>query len=524
MFLYAEGDALPPKACTGHYPMGVLASIFYSDEVYEGIRGELKTVYLQDSRPWCLMFSTGKDSTTLLGLVWEMLWSVPEHQRIKPIHVITSDTKVETPQFSSFVKTTIQRIRIAAQEQGLPIYVHVAQPSLEHSFFYQCLGKGNPPPNERTRTRWCTDKLKIKATDRKVEEIRAQYVQNKPFELVPLDTDDYDMLMLLGVREEESSNRKRSIDKFAIDASKFARHAELPRVRVYHAIKYLTTDDVWTYILQKQTLPWGLDPFELYQFYRDSIGGECPMTQTDGKQSATCGGSRSGCWPCLYVGRYDQMLISMIDNGEESLKPLLRWKRTLYHLRNDIRYREPFRRADFKKIKGRLSSGQMTIIEGGECEKDRIVLGSLTHEARLAMFRYLLYIQQETGYQLIEEEEVQAILDCWREEGFTPTEIDPQPFMYDGALVLHPNGAINEKETTTRNPVFRFRLSYNGSQDEMVEALLQCRQTTGKHMFYRFVQGSIEFFVCEAGVKTEEDAKAVLKNWLDSALPFRMAI
>ena len=66
-------------------------------EEYRDIKEEMKLVYLHDKRPWMIGYSGGKDSTLLCQLVFEMLLSLPEYKRWKPVYIVTSDTLVENP-------------------------------------------------------------------------------------------------------------------------------------------------------------------------------------------------------------------------------------------------------------------------------------------------------------------------------------------------------------------------------------------------------------------------------------------
>jgi len=50
----------------------------------------------------------------------------------------------------------------------------------------------------------------------------------------------------------------------------------LPRVWVSNPIEFLTTEDVWAYLLQKPN-PWGGDNRPLYKLYASASNGECPI-------------------------------------------------------------------------------------------------------------------------------------------------------------------------------------------------------------------------------------------------------
>ena len=50
-------------------------------EIFE----EIRTVYLNDNRPWIIGFSGGKDSTCMVQLVWNALSSLPAEKLTKKI-------------------------------------------------------------------------------------------------------------------------------------------------------------------------------------------------------------------------------------------------------------------------------------------------------------------------------------------------------------------------------------------------------------------------------------------------------
>ena len=57
---------------------------------------EIRALYLSDANPWVIGYSGGKDSTAILQLVWWAIRKLPPEQRQKTIHVITTDTLVES--------------------------------------------------------------------------------------------------------------------------------------------------------------------------------------------------------------------------------------------------------------------------------------------------------------------------------------------------------------------------------------------------------------------------------------------
>ena len=105
-------------------------------------------LYADDThRPWIIGFSGGKDSTVLLTLVWLALKNIKEtipmpFQLRRPIYVVCNDTLVENPIISTYVEDVLEKIKVAAREQDLPIIVRTTIPRLEDSFWVNVIGKG----------------------------------------------------------------------------------------------------------------------------------------------------------------------------------------------------------------------------------------------------------------------------------------------------------------------------------------------------------------------------------------------
>ncbi len=84
--------------------------------------------YLQYPYPWVIGHSGGKDSTTALQLCWYALHELPPEQRTKPIYVISTDTKVETPVIVDRIHASIRLMNEAAAIQGLNLTAHKLSP------------------------------------------------------------------------------------------------------------------------------------------------------------------------------------------------------------------------------------------------------------------------------------------------------------------------------------------------------------------------------------------------------------
>lgn len=287
---------------------------------------QIKEAYKSDDRPWVVGYSGGKDSTVVVQLVFEALSDLPKEELTKKIYVISSDTLVETPLIINSINQTLRRVQEAAIKKGLPIETHKVKPVIQNSFWVNLIGKGYPTPNQTFR--WCTDRLKIDPAN--------QFITEKVSEFG-------EVIMVLGVREDESVSRGNNIRNHSVDGKLFMRHSTLSNAYVYAPIRSFTVDDVWDYLL-KSPSPWGDDNHELFKLYQDSSSGECPLIVDHSiKESAgSCGNSRFGCWVCTVVTE-DKALTGFIQNGEDWMKPLLNFRNWLVSIRDDRTKRMKYR-------------------------------------------------------------------------------------------------------------------------------------------------------------------------------------
>ena len=257
---------------------------------------EIRGLYGSDDRPWVIGYSGGKDSTCALQLVWQALEGLPRDQRTKPVHVIAGDTLVETPVISEYLGRTLGRITIQARVVGLPIEAHMVTPEIDETFWVNVIGRGYPAPTPRFR--WCTEHMKINPANRFIRERVAEHGE---------------VIMLLGVRRQESATRAQVMSLRSIHGSLLSRHTKLPNAFVYTPIRDFSLDDVWTYLLQVAS-PWGGDNHELLAMYRRSSADECPLVVDE--TTPSCGSSRFGCWVCTVVTK-DKAMEAMVDAGDE---------------------------------------------------------------------------------------------------------------------------------------------------------------------------------------------------------------
>ncbi len=354
------------------------------------IHSEIKQVYLADKRPWVIGYSGGKDSTTVLQLVWYAIKELPVEKRKKPIHVISSDTLVETPIIVDFINRTLKNINDAAAKENMPFKAEKLRPPISQSFWVNLIGRGYAAPQQRFR--WCTDRLKIQPSNRFIQEKISKFGE---------------VVLVLGVRRQESATRAQVMSLYQIPNSVLSRHSKFPRAYVYTPIRDWTTDDVWYYLLQVPS-PWGGSNRELLALYQNAQG-ECPLVIDD--TTPSCGNTRFGCWVCTVVTK-DKSISALIESGEKWLRPLLEIRNFLASTQ-DPKLKPLYR--DYKRRQGFVSfkSDGSGIISRGPYKLD------FCKEILRMVLRAQVQVRMEgpdPNIQLILPEELHEIRRIWRTE------------------------------------------------------------------------------------------------------------
>ena len=117
-----------------------MSSVFKNKSVNEILK-YVQNIYQKYPQPWVIGFSGGKDSTTVLQLVWLAIQKLPKEQRDKKIYVIASDTEVETPVIVDHIDSTLNRINVQAKEQDLPFEAHKVMPVLADNFWVNLISR-----------------------------------------------------------------------------------------------------------------------------------------------------------------------------------------------------------------------------------------------------------------------------------------------------------------------------------------------------------------------------------------------
>ena len=175
----------------------------------------------------------------------------------------------------------------------------------------------------------------------------------------------------LAARRATRGKRDTSANAGRIEArNSLSRHPNLPNVWVSNPIEFLSTEEVWAYLLQRPN-PWGGDNRPLYKLYANASNGECPI-QID-TSTPSCGHSRFGCWTCTVVDR-DKASEGLLASGDERMEKLIEFRETLLY------YRDPANgKRDMKRMNGNDGPGPLHIT------------------ARRELLTHLLKLQEETG-------------------------------------------------------------------------------------------------------------------------------
>ena len=355
----------------------------------------IKELYLEDKIPWICGYSGGKDSTAVVQLVWYALQELPEEKRQKTVHVISTDTLVESPVVAIWAAESLKKMERTAKEQRLPIVPHRLTPAMTNTFWVNLIGRGYPYP--RRDFRWCTDRLKIDPSNRFIKSI--------------LDAES-EAIMVLGSRKAESALRKANLEEY--EKKRYRAHlspnGSFPNSYVFTPIENWLNDNVWQYLVQVPN-PWGHSNKDLLAMYSGaSADGECPLVLDTSTPS--CGNSRFGCWVCTMVAE-DKSMAAMIQNDEEKA-----WMLPMLDFRNEISAHGSWeidrKRRDFRKRDGRL-----------QLHNDQLVHGPYTKETREYFLRRLLEVERLVhkigpeeikSVPLISLEELKIIRQIWLDE------------------------------------------------------------------------------------------------------------
>ncbi len=354
---------------------------------------------------WCMAWSGGKDSTTLVTLI---IWLIISKKITPPkkIYIMYADTRLElTPLFYA-----AQQIMEELNYHGYEVEVVMA--SMENRFLTYILGRGVPPPNNAT-FRWCTSRIKIEPMEVALEKLVGDLGEK--------------VLMLTGVRQGESAIRDARIvlscSKNGSECGQGWYQETLPKALcdTLAPILHWRVCHVWEWLKHWAPLPeYGDFSTELIA---DAYGGD----------EAEELNARTGCMGCPLTDK-DTALDNLLKKQKwEYLSPLKRLRPI---------YRE------LRKPQNRLRKTGKEISN----EKNKQRMGPITMIAREWAFNEILSIQNDINVAaelngmpkvyLLNEEEQDFIKKCWSENlwpnkwtGDEPTADTPMDTVYsDGSI------------------------------------------------------------------------------------------
>ncbi|MCC8174480.1 MAG: DNA phosphorothioation system sulfurtransferase DndC [Odoribacter sp.] len=301
-------------------------------DTIDGLMETIRNLYLSDDIPWVIGYSGGKDSTATLQLVWLSLRGLQKEERHKTVHVINTDTLVESPVMSQWALNSLKMMENAAADEEMPIVTHRLVPDMNNTFWVNLIGRGYPFP--RKKLRWCTDQLKIQPVNTFIKEKIAEHGE---------------IILVLGTRKAESANRAKTMahyEKLRV-RELLSPNPSLVNELVFSPLAEWTDNDVWVFLMQYKN-PWGYSNKDLLTLYRGATSdGECPLMVE--KDLPSCGNSRFGCWVCTMVEK-DKSMEAMITNDSEKA-----WMAPLMEFRNYFGDEEADRdRRSFRKMGGFL--------------------------------------------------------------------------------------------------------------------------------------------------------------------------
>lgn len=339
---------------------------------------------------WAIAFSGGKDSSTVLSLVLQLL-SEEKVPRPKTITVLYADTRQELPPLHFAAMEMLNK----AGRMGCSTKIVCA--SMAKRFWPYILGRGVPSPNNGT-LRWCTRQIKVDPMTAALERLRSQIGSGGR------------LLMLTGVRQGESAARDQRI---SVSCSKdggecgqgWFQKMTVPATESMAAIDTLApilhwrVCHVWDWLVEAD-LEHGYPTMAIAEAYSmtESIeSGEEPLA------------TRTGCIGCPLVSGQDTALAQVCKQPQWAyLSPLLKIRAIHDQARN---------------LGNRLRK------VGGEAKKDGSLVknqgryGPIKIDVRLNLLEQVLAIQRQVNDVAIATNRPQVSLINEAEELFIRSEI-----------------------------------------------------------------------------------------------------
>lgn len=369
-------DDAPVKNTTRKVAEGESLDILekVDDQLLEITAARIKKIY-DEHDIIGLLHSGGKDSRLTLQLMIQHAIKYPDPN--KRILVISADTLVENPGITKIINDLKTALSISMPT----IEFHIVEPEEEDTLLVCIIGKGYQPPS--TIFKYCVRRLKIDPA-------------RKFLETTFLKDGAENTCLILGSRDNESTTRKRSMEKHFGDD--FYGHHPVGNIRTASPIRDWTAQEVVTYLTFNRA-PWsrnGARNTELLTYYGSAAGNECPLgaaVVNDNEAMMQCGKSaRMGCYLCTIA--QDRSMGNLIQSYPEYEKYYM-FRSIVKTIGQDIR---------FGGISGYQRIGKSKIGSG---------IGDLTIDCRTLILEAMKRLDIEwrrseilTAYQMVLHREV----------------------------------------------------------------------------------------------------------------------
>jgi len=242
---------------------------------------------------WVVGFSGGKDSSLLVDLLVEYLHrNIHLRKDIEKVFVLYSDTLLEYPPLREYAYEVIEALNVFSRNElnGL-LKAIVLKPKTGEDYFSLCFNRGYPAPHRRFR--WCTDRFKIRPVKEFLRKIKGE------------------IIIINGSRLEESTNRAKSLKKYAVKlkyrtfGETTSEQAPLFAVKsrgfgvnaiVYSPIAYLKEDEVWLLLAASKRY---YDKSKDYSILLKLYGVKVDLNKGKVRRK----GVRFGCWLCTVASK-----------------------------------------------------------------------------------------------------------------------------------------------------------------------------------------------------------------------------
>lgn len=310
------------------------------------------TTYAERYQHWGIAFSGGKDSTTVATLVPHLI-ETGQIPRPKSLTVLYADTRMELTPLQVSAHAIIDELRLQ------DIDTRVVLPPIDDRFMVYMLGRGVPPPNNKT-LRWCTSQIKIKPMHAALKDLRARIGEK--------------LLMLTGVRLGESAARdQRIVTSCSRDNAECGQgwlqvHTPEAVADTLAPILHWRVCHVWAWLTAHAPM-YGWPTTTIAAAYGGDEAEEI--------------NARTGCVGCPLASK-DAALMAVIKQPQWAyLAPLMRL-RSLYE---DLRFHHG----------NRLRKAGIERLKGGSIASNPQRLGPLTMESRRHGLAEVLAIQAEVN-------------------------------------------------------------------------------------------------------------------------------